>query len=173
MVMPAGDSLVAPSAGGPAQGEGEQGAGDQRGAHLRGQAGQSRGLGDREPDGAEAGRAGLAAAGGHRRVAEGYSQVSVAYRGVVAGSGAAVAGGDGCGGQEPGEAADGVADGDAAELGERGQGGVPAGRVPGAGLALVPSVDVFAGLERFLSRPLLIPVKKKSSLAFRVHPGRY
>jgi hypothetical protein len=27
--------------------------------------------------------------------------------------------------------------------------------------------------ERDFSRPLLIPVKKKSSLAFRVHPGRY
>lgn len=27
--------------------------------------------------------------------------------------------------------------------------------------------------ESGLSRPLLIPVKKKSSLAFRVHPGRY
>ena len=31
----------------------------------------------------------------------------------------------------------------------------------------------FPEREIFFSRPLLIPVKKKSSLAFRVHPGRY
>jgi hypothetical protein len=41
------------------------------------------------------------------------------------------------------------------------------------GLALVEAEAVLAELEIFFSRPLLIPVKKKSSLAFRVHPGRY
>jgi hypothetical protein len=92
--------------------------------------------------------------GGHRRVTEGYSQVSVAYRGVVAGSGAAVAGGDGCRGQEAGEAADGVAGGDAGELGERREGGVPAGRAPGAGLALVPAEHVLSGFEGFLPQML-------------------
>ncbi|MGH3124991.1 MAG: hypothetical protein ACRDND_28750, partial [Streptosporangiaceae bacterium] len=62
-------------------------------------------------------------------------------------------------GREGDVAAQGVADGGVAELGEGGQGGVPAGRVPGAGLALVPAQDVFSGLERFLDRPLLTPVK--------------
>jgi hypothetical protein len=42
-----------------------------------------------------------------------------------------------------------------------------------AGLALVQPEAVLAELEILLSQPLLIPVKKKSSLAFRVHPGRY
>jgi len=50
----------------------------------------------------------------------------------VAGDGLAMAG-------ELDEAVQGVADGDLAELSEGGQGGVPAGRVPGAGLALVPA----------------------------------
>jgi len=41
------------------------------------------------------------------------------------------------------------------------------------GLALVEPEAVLRECEIFFSRPLLIPVKKKSSLAFRVHPGRY
>ena len=32
---------------------------------------------------------------------------------------------------------------------------------------------VLPGSESSFSQPPLIPVKKKSSLAFRVHPGRY
>ena len=40
-------------------------------------------------------------------------------------------------------------------------------------LALVQAEAALAELEIFFSRPPLIPVKKKSSLAFRVHPGRY
>ena len=94
VVVPSGGGLVAPSAGGPAQGEGEPGAGDQPGGGLRGQAGQPRGLGDRQPDGAEAGRARLAAADGHRSVAEGDLQVGVVN--VIAGvRGRAVASGGG------------------------------------------------------------------------------
>jgi hypothetical protein len=93
---------------------------------------------------------------------------------LVAGGAVAVAGTAGAGGGGQGDdAGDGVADGDLAQLGEGGQGGVPADRIPGPGLALVPAQDALSGLERLLSRPLLIPVKKKSSLAFRVHPGRY
>ena len=41
------------------------------------------------------------------------------------------------------------------------------------GLALVQAEGILAELEYFFSRPPLIPIKKKSSLAFRVHPGRY
>jgi hypothetical protein len=40
-------------------------------------------------------------------------------------------------------------------------------------LALVQAEAVLPELEILFSQPLLIPVKKKSSLAFRVHPGRY
>jgi hypothetical protein len=53
------------------------------------------------------------------------------------------------------------------------QDGVPEDSGVEAGLALVQPEAVLAEFEIFLSRPLLIPVKKKSSLAFRVHPGRY
>jgi hypothetical protein len=140
---------VAPSAGGPAQGEGEPGAGDQPGGCLRGQAGQPRGLGDRQPDGAEAGRAGLPAADGHRRVAEGNPQVGVVDV-IAAVRGGAVAGSGVCGG-ELDVAAQGVADGGLAELGEGGQGGVAADPVPGPRLGLVPAQDIFARFERFLA----------------------
>jgi hypothetical protein len=41
------------------------------------------------------------------------------------------------------------------------------------GLALIQAEAVLPEPEIFFSRPPLIPVKKKSSLAFRMHPGRY
>ena len=50
---------------------------------------------------------------------------------------------------------------------------VPQDRGVGPGLALVEAEAALPEFKAFLSRPLLIPVKKKSSLAFRVHPGRY
>jgi hypothetical protein len=53
------------------------------------------------------------------------------------------------------------------------QHGVAGDRGVEPGLALVEPEAVLAEREIFFSRPLLIPVKKKSSLAFRVHPGRY
>ena len=53
------------------------------------------------------------------------------------------------------------------------QHGVAGDRGVEPGLALVQAEAVLPELEIFFSRPLLIPVKKKSSLAFRVHPGRY
>ena len=75
--------------------------------------------------GRDAGRAGLAAAGGQRRVAGGDLQVSGAdggsldgRRGVVAVAGAAAGRAIGAG--------EGGADGGGPELGEGGQGGVPA-----------------------------------------------
>ena len=40
-------------------------------------------------------------------------------------------------------------------------------------LGLVEAEAVLAEAELFFSQPPLIPVKKKSSLVFRVHPGRY
>jgi len=83
-VVPAGGGLVAPPSGGPAQGEGQPGAGDDPGGVLRGKASQPGGLGDRQLDESDSAGARLAAAGGHRRVAEGDHQVSVVSVTVVA-----------------------------------------------------------------------------------------
>jgi hypothetical protein len=80
------------------------------------------------------------------------------YRGGCLGAGAAAQLGSGDG-----------ADG----RGGHDQYGVPGDRGIQADLGLVEPEAVLAEFEIFLSRPLLIPVKKKSSLAFRVHPGRY
>jgi hypothetical protein len=77
-VVPPGSGLVSAPPQGPAQVEGEAGAGDQPGGVLPGQAFYAGGLGDGELDGADAGRAGLPAAGGDGRVAERDAQVSVA-----------------------------------------------------------------------------------------------
>jgi hypothetical protein len=77
VVVPAGGGLVPSPAGGPAQREGEPGAGDQPGGVVRGQAGEPGGLGDRQPDRGDAGRAGLPAAGRDGGVAERDLQVSV------------------------------------------------------------------------------------------------
>src|SRR6266852_4687107 len=66
VVVPSGAGLVPAPPPGPAQVEGEAGAGDAAG-----------GLGDGEPEGADAGRAGLPGPGGDGRVAERDAQVSV------------------------------------------------------------------------------------------------
>ena len=99
--------------------------------------------------------------GGDGRVAERDAQVSVAglvpvvvsaavVSAAVCGSAVVAAGGRG---REGDVAAQGVADGGVAELGEGGQGGVPADRVPGARLGLVPAEHVFPRFERFFHRP--------------------
>ena len=148
--MPAGGGLVAAPPGGPAQGEGEPGAGDEPAGVVRGEAGQPGGLGDREPDESDLAGAGLAAAGGNRRVAEGNHQVSVVRAVVVcvpagAGGGFAVIGGGG----KDDLTMQGGADGDVAELGEGGQGGVPADPLEGPQLGLVPAERVLPGFECF------------------------
>jgi len=48
---------------------------------------------------------------------------------------------------------------------------VPVG--PGGDLPGVQSGDLLGDLVIFLSQPPLMPVKKKWSLSFRAHPGRY
>jgi hypothetical protein len=143
--MPAGDGLVQPSPEGPAQREGEAGAGDQPGGVLPGEDGEPGGLGDGQLDGCDAGRAGLAAAAGDGRVAEGYLQVSVAD--VVAGRRVRVVVVAEAGGGEIDAAVECAPDGGGPELGEGGQGGVPEGPGPAAGLALIPSEHVLAGFE--------------------------
>ncbi len=95
---------------------------------------------------------------GNRRVAEGNHQVSAVRVGVAvfgpacvragAGSGSAVTGGGGKGDL----AVQGGADGDVAELGEGGQGGVPADPGEGPQLGLVPAEQVLSGFEGFLCR---------------------
>jgi hypothetical protein len=125
---------------GPAQVKCEAGTGDEPGGVLPGEADQAGGLGDRQLDRADAGRAGLPGQGGDGRIPEGYAQVSVAdlllvivFVLVIAGLAVVVVVGGG-GGRGRDVAAQAVADGDVAELGERGEGGVPADSVPGAGL---------------------------------------
>jgi hypothetical protein len=57
--------------------------------------------------------------------------------------------------------------------GEHGQRDVGVPGPPGTDLVVIQPGLALGLLDALLSRPLLIPVKKKSSLAFRVHPGRY
>ena len=137
-------------AAGPAQREGEPGAGDQPGGVVRGQAGEPGGLGDRQPDRGDAGRAGLPAAGRDGRVAEGDLQVSVADVGrrlsrvVVAAR--LTAGRAMLPVSAPRMAA--------ARSWARAASAVCRQiAVPGAGLGLVPAEHVLSGFERFLRRP--------------------
>ena len=151
--------------------EGEAGAGEESLLPVAGEARDLAGLGVRQRDRRDAGRAREPAGGGQRRVTRVDLQViGVHGRFLRNGSGA----GDGrrCRGEDA-ASGEGGPGGGGAQLGEGGQGGVPVDRVPGAGLGLVPAEGVFPGPESSFSRPPLIPVKKKSSLAFRVHPGRY
>jgi hypothetical protein len=53
------------------------------------------------------------------------------------------------------------------------QHGVPGDRGVKPDLGLIQPEGVLAGPESLFSQPPLIPVKKKSSLVFRVHSGRY
>jgi hypothetical protein len=76
-VVSSGAGLVPAPPPGPAQVEGEAGAGEVPFGVLAGEADQAGGLGDGEPDGAGAGRAGLPGPGGDRRVAERDARVGV------------------------------------------------------------------------------------------------
>ncbi len=160
---------MAASPAGPAQVEGEAGAGDEPGGVVPGQAFDAGGLGDGEPDRGDAGRAGLPGPGGDGRVAERDAQVSAAD--VVLAAGAVVTARAGGGAGEGDVAAQVVADGGLPQLGQGGQGGVPADRIPGAGLALVPA-QVLPGLERLLNQPPVMPLNPRSSLALALYPGR-
>ena len=117
--------------------EGEAGAGEEAGGVVAGEAGDPGGLGDGQLDRGDAGRAGLAAVSGQRRAAGVEPQVSVA--GGVLGGAAAVSAAGGRGGGEGDGAGDRGADGGGPELGEGGQGGVPADRGEGPGPGTGPS----------------------------------
>ena len=78
MVVPPCPGLVAAAPPRPSQVKGEAGAGDEPGGVLPGEAVQAGSLGDSQPDGGDAGRAWLAAAGGDGRIPAGDLQVSVA-----------------------------------------------------------------------------------------------
>jgi hypothetical protein len=150
--------------------EGEAGRGEQAFLQVAGEAGNAAGLGVRQRDRRDAGRARESAGGGQRRVADMDLQVS-GVRGRFFRDGRGVRGGQVRRGKAA--AAEGGAGGGGAELGERGQGGVPVDGVPGAGLGLVPSEGVFSGPERGFSQPPLMPVKERTSLLHLAHPGRY
>ena len=115
------------------------------------------GLGGGQRDRGDAGRAGLAAAGGQRRGSGVEQQVSGSGGGLADG-GWGVAGGGRCRGQDVSAGERGL-DGGGPQLGEGGQRGVPAERVPGPGLALIPAEGVLPRFERYFSQPLLMPVK--------------
>jgi len=136
-----------------------------------GQALDAGGLGGRQPDRGDAGRAWLPGGDGKRCPADMELQVSGGYGALARGGRGACRGVRG-GGQGDGAGERG-ADGDRPELGEGGQDGVPADRVPGAGLGLVPAEGVFPRFESLFNRPPLMPVKRKSSLAWRPLSGRY
>src|SRR3982074_1687444 len=107
-------------------------------AYWLASAGKPDGLGDRQLDRGDAGRAGLAAADRDGRVAEGNQQVSICDSGVVRGvAGVLPAAGEG--GGRGWAAGYGAADGGGLELGQGGQGGVAADAAPVPGLALVPA----------------------------------
>ena len=125
--------------------EGEAGCGEQSFLPVAGEAGDLAGLGVRQRDRRDAGRARESAGDGQGRVAGVDLQVSGVH-GRFRRNGCGVRGGRGCRGEAVsfGEGGPGCG---GAQLGEGGQGGVPADRVPGAGLGLVPGEGVFPGPE--------------------------
>jgi hypothetical protein len=124
--------------------EGEAGEAEDSGFPVAGKAFDTGGLGGGQRDRGDAGRAGLAAAGGQWRAAGVNLQVSGIYSGQVRSAGGVLARGRG-GGEDAGAAGQGGLDGGGPELGERGQRGVPADRVVCPGLGLVP-----VGLEYWI-----------------------
>ena len=78
-------------------------------------------------------------------------QVSGAGGGLADG-GRGVAGGGRCGGEDVSAGERGL-DGGGPQLGEGGQRGVPADRVPGAGLGLVPAEGILSGFESYFYWP--------------------
>src|SRR5574340_906348 len=104
--------------------EGEAGAGEEPGFPVAGQALDAGGLGGRQLDRGDTGRAWLAAPDWHWRAVGIEAQVSGAGSGLAAGRGGVLADG-GHGGREGGGTGEGGADSGGPELGEGGQGGVP------------------------------------------------
>ena len=154
--MPPGAGLMPPAPAGPPQVEGQAGVADEASGVLSGQACQAGGLDDGELDRGDAGRAGLAGLGG----------MDASPRGMP--SSAALSCSSSAffffffllllfvllaAGRHNDAAAQGVADRGVAELSEGGEDAMAADRIEAAGLALVPSMDVLAGLERFLAGP--------------------
>src|SRR5260370_20884708 len=124
--------------------EGEAAEAEEAGFPVAGEAVDAGGLGGGERDRRDGVRAGLAAAGGQRCGSGADLQVSGIDGGLVRGLRGVLAGG--CGGGEGDGAGEGGLDGGGPELGEGGQGGVPADRVPGAGPGPGPAEGV---LSRF------------------------
>src|SRR5579859_4618368 len=151
VVVPAGAGLVAAPPGGPAELEGEAGGGDQACFPVAGEALDEAGLGWRQGDRGDSGRAGLPGGDGNWRVSSGEPQVSVGHGGLL--RGAAAGRGAFPGWREGDGTGQGGLDGDGPQLGEGGQGGVPVEGVPGEGLGLIPAEGVLSRLERGLGRP--------------------
>ena len=120
--------------------EGEAGEADEAGFPAAGEAVYAGGLGGRQRDRGDTGRAWLASPGGQRRGSGVDLQVSGAGGGLADGSRGILPGGRGCG--KDVSARERGLDSGGPELGEGGQRGVPAERVPGPGLALVPAEGI-------------------------------
>jgi hypothetical protein len=70
-------------------------------------------------------------------------------------------------------AVQGGADGEVAELGEGGQGGVPADPLEGPQLGLVPAECILPGLERFFYRPAPPAIVMKNVMVAGVPSGAW
>src|SRR5208337_3714062 len=109
--------------------EGEAGCGDEGGFPVAGEAVDAGCLGGGQPDRGDAGRAGLAAAGGQRRGSDVDLQVSGIYGGLIRRARGVLA--RGRGGGEDVRAGEGGLEGGGPELGEGGPGGGSAGTPAG------------------------------------------
>src|SRR5487761_69262 len=125
--------------------EGEAGAGKESLLPVAGEARDLAGLGVRQRDRRDAGRAREPAEGGQRRVTRVDLQV-IGVDGWFLRSGGGAGDGRRCRG-EGAASGEGSPGGGGAQLGEGGQGGVPVVWVPGGGRGLAPAEGVFPGPE--------------------------
>ena len=124
--------------------EGEAGEAEDVGFPVAGEAFDAAGLGGGQPDRGDAGRAGLGAADGQRRVPAEICRSAWLTAGSPTGAG--VFWRRRCCGNDVSAGERGL-DGGGPQLGEGGQRGVPVDRVPSAGLGLVPAERVLSVLK--------------------------
>ncbi len=150
VVVPAGAGLMTSAPCGPAQVEGEAGPADEAGFPVASQPVDAGGLGGRQLDRGDAGRAGLAAEVRQRRGPGPELQVSAIGGWLVGDRLAGGRPGGGRGRQDCGSGERGL-DRGGAQLGEGGQRGVPIDRVPVPGLALVPAEGILPCFESYFT----------------------
>ena len=156
--------------------EAEAGEADEPGFPVAGEAVQAGGIGGGESDRGDCGRAGLSGVGGQQRAAGVDLQVSGPDGGLARGGRGVLAGYGGEGG-----AGAGGADGGGPDLGEGGQGGVPADRVVCPvgfqNSATGPDLAFYAARSYSLMRPprtgrRLIRLRERSATGWSGRGGR-